>query len=149
MEWCSHCQRSCVEVCMFGFISCPTCGKVLAEVGVRKSSYLIKARQKRMKRVKKEKEEEKKKKKKPAGATEPDSSSCSSSPSTPESKVNPTECSQKATDKNQIIQRKSNTRMMWCSHCLEFCRTERCGDAICCSFCGKVLESVIPRRNSF
>ncbi|XP_018848732.1 uncharacterized protein LOC109011848 [Juglans regia] len=146
MEWCNHCQRSCNEVCMFGFISCPTCGKVLAEVGVRKSSYLIKARKKRMKRVKKEK------KKKPADATEPEHSSCSSSLSIPESKV-PTECSQKATDKNQIIEKCSqmkisNTRMMWCSHCLEFCRTECCGDAICCSFCGKVLESAI-RRNSF
>ncbi|XP_040994336.1 uncharacterized protein LOC121240877 [Juglans microcarpa x Juglans regia] len=100
MEWCNHCQRSCDEVCMFGFISCPTCGKVLAEVGARKSSYLIKARQKRMKRVKKEKE----KKKKLVDATEPDYSSCSSSPSIPESKV-PTECSQKATDKNKIIER--------------------------------------------
>ncbi|XP_075636037.1 uncharacterized protein LOC142608200 [Castanea sativa] len=46
------------------------------------------------------------------------------------------------------ISETSESKKKWCTHCLKACRTECCGDLICCSWCGKVLGEVTVGSSS-
>ncbi|KAB1226844.1 hypothetical protein CJ030_MR1G012148 [Morella rubra] len=141
MGWCSHCLKSCWDDCVNGLLACPTCGKVLGEVGVRRTSYMKKARLKRMKSVKKRR----------LGSTGTDPFCSSSSTVIQESNLS-TEGSKKATDQgNQLLpgrsHSKTSTKMAyWCTHCLQNRWTELSGDFMAVTY---IIADAVPFAGRF